>query len=86
MISNTNKSSYYLYHNMAIRGPKGSHFEDFGNCSNTKIGKILNNGLHGVKMGTQMLRGRSLKSSSLLRTFYPPQIMILPDSELKLSK
>ena len=65
MISNTNKSSYY--HNVAIRGPKGWNFEDFGN---TKIGKILNNGL----------------SLSLLRTFYLPQIIILPDSELKLSK
>ena len=51
-----------------------------------KIGKILNNGLQGVKMGTKMLRGQSLKSLSLLRTFYLPQIMILPDSELKLSK
>ena len=81
MISNTNKSAYY--HNVAIRGPEGWNFEDFGN---TKIGKILNNGLQGVKMGTKMLRGPPLKGLSLLRTFYLPQIMILPDSELKLSK
>ena len=37
-------------------------------------------------MGTKMLRGPSLKSLSLLRTFYLPQIMFLPDLELKLSK
>ena len=36
-------------------------------------------------MGTKMLRGPSLKSLSLLSTFYLPQIMILPDSELKLN-
>ena len=81
MISNTNKSS--CYHNVAIRGPKGLNFEDFGN---TTILKMLNNGLQGVKMGTKMLRGPSLKSVSLLRIFYLPQIMILPDSELKSSK
>ena len=34
-------------------------------------------------MGTKMIRGSSLKSLSLLRTFYPSQIMILTISGAK---
>ena len=53
-------------------GPKRVTFWGFWQYWNLK-----NPGLQGVKMGTKMTRGPSLKSLSLLRTFYLWQIMIL---------
>ena len=67
---------------MAIRGPKAQK----GEILRISAIRNLNNGLQGIKVGTKILRGPSLKSLSLLRTFYLPQIMMLPISELKLSK
>ena len=44
-----NKPSYY--HNVAIRGPKGWNFEDFGNNKIRKILLLDNYGLQSVKGG-----------------------------------